>query len=91
MPHTSAHTYKLMHTYEHTYVHLYMHKLTLTHMHSLRSRNMDTYLGTILTVKGPSRGGNAELAYATFLCNPSTRKDVLKQVCVYLSCLCFCL
>ena len=35
--------------------------------------------GTVLTVKGPSRGGFAEQAYASFLCSPSMCKDVLKQ------------
>eukprot|EP00802_Teleaulax_amphioxeia_P005587 Tamp_05591.p1 GENE.Tamp_05591~~Tamp_05591.p1 ORF type:complete len:398 (+),score=27.90 Tamp_05591:158-1351(+) len=40
---------------------------------------MESYLGTLLTVKGKGRGGNAELAYASFLCNPNTQKDVLKQ------------
>ena len=36
-------------------------------------------LGTILTIKGPSKAGCTELAYATFLSNPSSNKDVLKQ------------
>ena len=36
-------------------------------------------LGTVLTVKGPSKAGCTELAYATFLSNPGSNKDVLKQ------------
>lgn len=41
---------------------------------------MESYLGTVLTVKGHNRAGFAELAYASFLCNPAASKDVLKQV-----------
>ena len=40
---------------------------------------MESYLGTFFTVKGQHRGGNSELAYASFLSNPSSRTDVLKQ------------
>ena len=39
----------------------------------------DFWSSTVLTVKGPSRGGHAEQAYASFLCSPSMCKNVLKQ------------
>jgi hypothetical protein len=44
-----------------------------------RGAGMESYLGTFFTVKGQHRGGNSELAYASFLSNPSSRTDVLKQ------------
>jgi|SouAtlMetagenome_1021521.scaffolds.fasta_scaffold239640_1 hypothetical protein len=44
---------------------------------------MESYLGTLLTVKKKDRDGSAELEHASFLCNPNTQnlgqKDVLKQ------------
>jgi hypothetical protein len=40
---------------------------------------MENYLGTLFTVKGQRRGGNSELSYASFLSNPSSRTDVLKE------------
>ena len=40
---------------------------------------MESYLGTVLTVKGHNRAGSAELAYASFLCNATISTEVLKQ------------